>query len=325
MTTSLESKLPKRTLIIGAAGFLGYAVGKKLAESGLITLGIDRRKEDDSKTRTRCFNELLLTPGFFLLRGDPGDFAFVSETIRNRSPECVLYLDGPSENRRVAVSSGLAVFSNVLEACAANPKVKKLFFRTSDAVYGDHGSTPVREEDADDGPAESIGAIERATEVLAQSVARDPGSRLSVTSLRIFNPYGPGESDESLIGSLCAAQESGRPVKIPGAGDTILDCTYVDDVVDAVLLAMRIGRPEGSPRFDALNIGSGRGTTVLEILSEIESASGRTAVKTFVPQPFAASRVADISRIRRLTGFSPKVPLDEGIRKTFEWHQTHRA
>ncbi len=114
---------------------------------------------------------------------------------------------------------------------------------------------------------------------------------------------------------------AGEPIEVFGEGRMARDFTYVDDIVDGILGALDRPPPGGENRV--LNIGDSRPVGLMRMIEVLEQALGRTAEKVMKPmQPGdVTSTFADVSRLHALTGYAPKVKLEEGIPRFVDWYR----
>ncbi len=117
----------------------------------------------------------------------------------------------------------------------------------------------------------------------------------------------------ALIGRVLAGED---PLVVWGDGSALRDFLYVDDAVHGLLLAYRLGLGQGP-----INIGSGRGITIRELVETVVAASGRTPEIRWDPSKPSgeARKIADVTRARTILGFSPQVSLADGIARTIRW------
>jgi UDP-glucose 4-epimerase len=203
---------------------------------------------------------------------------------------------------------------------AARDGGASVVYASSSSVYGDQEVMPLR-EDLDPRPRSPYAATKLAGEAMVRSWWHSYG--VPTVSLRYFNVYGPYQDPASEYAAVVprfatACLRGGTPV-VYGDGEQARDFTYIDDVVDANLLAAQVPEPA---RGTVLNVGGGREpTSVMRLLELVADAAG------VAPQPrFEAPREgdirrshADVSRARATLGYEPRVAIDEGVRRTVEW------
>ncbi len=207
---------------------------------------------------------------------------------------------------------------NVLEAAREAGAI--VVFASSSSAYGDQDTFPLREDMASR-PRSPYAASKLAGEAYCQAWWRSFGVR--TVSLRYFNVYGPGQDPENeyaaVVPRFVMACLTGTAPVVHGDGDQARDFTYIDDVVDANLLAARAAdRAWGR----VLNIGGGAEPTSVNRILEIVAKLTRTHPEP-VHQPTREGDVrltdADVSLARSLIGYEPEVGIEEGLRRTVAW------
>ena len=170
-------------------------------------------------------------------------------------------------------------------------------------------------------------ATKRADELMSHCYSHLYG--LPATGLRFFTVYGPWGRPDMAAFLFTDAILAGRPIKVFNHGDMRRDFTYVDDIVDGVLRVL--DRPpvdDGSrPPHNLYNIGNNQPEDLLQFISVLESALGRTAKKELLPlQPGdVPETAADISAIQNDTGFAPTTPIAVGVPKFVDWYRDYHG
>ncbi len=209
---------------------------------------------------------------------------------------------------------------SVLEACRHAPQgIEQLVSASSSSVYGDRplNGRAFREDDPVDAPVSLYAATKRAGELMATAYARLYG--LPQSSLRFFTVYGPwGRPDMAYFG-FTEAIMAGRPIEVFGEGRMARDFTYIDDIVDGVIGVL--DRPPAPAEHRILNIGGESPQGLLRMIEILEQSLGREALKHYRSmQPGdVTATTADVSRLRALTGYAPKVGLQEGLGRFVDW------
>jgi UDP-glucose 4-epimerase len=144
------------------------------------------------------------------------------------------------------------------------------------------------------------------------------GTGLGFTTLRVSNPFGPGQTahkGQGLIPTILKQYAAGAPVKIFGDGKSERDYIYIEDVVDAIVTCLQRG-----PFNGAVNIGSGRGRTILEVVEAVERALGRNIDRQYIESrpTDTPSNVLDISKAKTLLDWAPRTDFHEAIRLTVD-------
>jgi UDP-glucose 4-epimerase len=214
---------------------------------------------------------------------------------------------------------------NLVEACRKhNPDVQMLYTSTRQ-VYGRPRRLPVT-EDHPTIPVDVNGINKLAAEYYHQLYHTVYGIRSTV--LRLTNTFGPRQKIRSnrqgVTGVFLRKALRGETIRLYGTGDQLRDFNYVDDVVDAMLVAV------GDPRChgNIFNLGSLQPTSLLQFVETL--AQSCTFGMQFVPFPQNKKLIdigdyyGDFSRFRAATGWMPKVSLEEGLRRTVAFYQEHR-
>jgi UDP-glucose 4-epimerase len=286
----------EQVLVTGASGFVGRAVVRALREGGARVTTIDQvdfpRSEvtglvgdlTDPRVRDAAVTEGLT--GIVHL-------AAVTSVLRSVEDPVGVY------------EANVGVTASLLELARARG-VGRFLLSSTNAVVGDVGTATIR-EDTPLRPLTPYGATKAACEMLMSAYAGSYG--MATCALRLTNVYGPGmQQKDSLVARLMKAALSGATVEVYGDGTQVRDFVHVSDVVRGLLLAWE--RRWAGP----LIIGSGRSSTVLEVLDAARRITGRPLPATHVA-PKAGEMpavIVDITRARGL-GYDPAVTLDEGI------------
>lgn len=221
-----------------------------------------------------------------------------------------------NENPIYDVETNIAGTLKLLDVARSSGVRKVVFPSSGGTVYGMTGAQPVVESHPTN-PLCSYGITKLAIEKYLQLYWHLHG--LSYTILRISNPYGPRQDMHSIqgaIGVFLPKVMRGELITIWGDGSTARDFLFIDDLVSALV---RASAYDGE--FRLLNIGSGEPTTLLELLSTIEQVTGKPARVVFSPSRKFDVPVncLDVSRAKAELGWSPLVPLKDGIERTFRW------
>lgn len=330
-------------LITGAAGFIGFHLAHRLLHEGhTITVVDDLNGYYDVGLKKARLEILTRLPGFFFQQIDIADQKKILALFDSARFDRVLHLAAQPgvryslENPHAYANSNLVGFLNILEACRQH-QVAHLVYASSSSVYGTNEKTPFSETDNVDHPASLYAATKKSNELMAHSYSHLFG--LPTTGLRFFTVYGPwGRPDMSPFLFAKAICE-GRPLKIFNYGKHQRDFTYVDDIVDGVLRAMnhvpqiQSAHKEGqSPGASAIkapwriyNIGNDRPIELLQFVELLEKGLGKKAQKELLPmQPGdVESTHADITALRRDTGYDPATPIERGVEKFVAWFKNY--
>ena len=318
-------------IVTGAAGFIGAAVCDRLLARGERVVGVDTFNAyyDPALKRARVAR-LDGQPGFRMVEADVADAAAMAALVGDPEVTGVVHLAAQAGVRYsidhpfAYEHANLAGHLSVLEACRHVPSVRHLVYASSSSVYGDRaGSGAFTEDDPVDRPVSLYAATKRSCELMSQSYAALYGFPMS--GLRFFTVYGPWGRPDMAYFSFTRKILAGEPIEVFGQGRMARDFTYVDDIVDGILGVLDRPGAQGSHRL--FNIGDNRPVGLMRMIEILETALGRTAEKVFLPMQAGdvTETYADISRLHALTGYAPKVSLEEGIPRFVDWYRSFYA
>lgn len=320
-----------KVLVTGAAGFIGYHTARRLAESKRCeVLGVDILSDyyDVALKRARL-EQLAPLEEFRFLQADFADAEKFAGLVAYFKPDYVVHL-GAQPGVRFSMEQPAAYtrhnldgFASVLEACRRHPP-KHLVFASSSSVYGAGAKPPFREDDNTDQPISYYGATKKANEVMAHSYAHNYD--LNLTGLRFFTVYGPWGRPDMAPTIFSQAITAGRPLRLFNRGQNLRDFTYIDDIVDGivkVLLYPPAQRP--TPPMRLFNLGHHRPVETLLFVRMLEELLERKAeIELLPPQPGDMFETcADLTRIQAAIQFTPKVPIEEGLRRFVAWFREY--
>lgn len=331
--------MSRKTLVTGAAGFIGFHTAQRLLKRGDHVVGIDDLNAYyDVQLKKDRLKLLQSNPMFTFLQVSIEDRENLSKVLSEGRFDSVIHLAGQagvrgpvSESHRY-VTSNLVGFSNVLDCCRAN-KVQHLVYASSSSVYGNEAVAPFSAHHSADHPQSLYAATKRANELLAHSYSHC--YQLPTTGLRFFTVYGPWGRPDMAVYKFTKDIFNGDTIEIYGDGKLIRDFTYVDDVVEAIMRVLESPPTDGfdgdiSPAksqapYRIFNVGNGNPVVVNDLVKIIEKALGRKAQIIHKPCHPADMKVthADIQDLDDALGFRPSTDLNEGIDRFIEWFQAY--
>jgi len=303
---------PRTVLVTGAAGFVGANLVRRLVEGGhavhmLLRPETARWRLDDVAADART------------VEADLRDEDAVRAVVRSVRPAWIFHLAAHGayswqDDARRIFDTNLTGTVNLLDA-ALETGVGAFVHAGSSSEYGAVDHAPDEEERLD--PNSDYGIAKAAATMYCRRRAREADAH--VVTLRLYSVYGPWEDPRRLLPRLIACGRQGflPPLAAPG---TARDFVYVDDVVDALLMA---AERDDLSRGHILNVGSGTQTTLREAVQTVQATLGFRAEPhwgTGDARPWDTDTwVADIARIRTETGWEPRTSLADGIRATTHW------
>ena len=318
-------------VVTGAAGFIGMHVAQRLLQRGETVVGVDDfNAYYDVALKELRAGRLATYPGFRMVRAYIADAEAMAELVRSSGAKRVVHLAAQAgvrysiENPFAYQRSNLQGHLSILEACRHN-SVEHLVYASSSSVYGDRplAGQGFREDDPTVSPVSLYAATKRSCELMSQSYASLYG--LPQSGLRFFTVYGPMGRPDMAYFSFTEKIMAGEPIQVFGEGRMARDFTFIDDIVDGVMGVL--DKPPAHGGHEIYNIGDSSPVGLMEMISTLETALGREAVK--VMRPMQAGDVtatwADVSRLTALTGYAPRVALAEGLGRFVTWWRDWRG
>jgi UDP-glucuronate 4-epimerase len=311
-------------VVTGAAGFIGHAVAERLLNRGARVIGVDDfNAYYDVGLKEARASRLATYGGFELVRLDIADAGAVSRLVRGSGARRIVHLAAQAGVRhdepQAYARSNLVGHLAVLEACRSIESFEHLVYASSSSVYGERrGEAPFAETDLLEPPTSLYAATKQADELMSEAYARL--HRLPQTALRFFTAYGPWGRPDMAYFAFARAILAGEPIELFDAGRLSRDFTYIDDIVDGIVAAL--DRPPDEPRHRVLNIGAGRPERVSTLVETLERLLGVKAKTVDRPKPVTemSTTFADVSRLRALTGYTPRIGLEEGLARFVDWY-----
>jgi len=315
-------------LVTGVAGFIGHATAHRLLDRGETVVGVDIVNDYyDPALKQARLATFEGREGFAFHRMDVADAEAVAGLVRERGVTRVVHLAAQAGVRYSIANpfayerSNLAGHLAVMEACRHAPGFVHLVYASSSSVYGDKpmGGQGFREDEPAASPVSLYAATKRACELMSQSYAALYG--FPQTGLRFFTVYGPWGRPDMAYFSFTDRIMAGQPIEVYGEGRMARDFTYIDDIVDGIVGAL--DRPPETGGHRILNIGGSHPVGLMEMIATLERALDREAVKIMKPmQPGdVTATYADVSRLHALTGYAPRVRLQEGLGRFADWYR----
>ncbi|MBU1345843.1 MAG: NAD-dependent epimerase/dehydratase family protein [Alphaproteobacteria bacterium] len=306
-------------------------VAERLLQRGETVIGVDDfNAYYDVALKDLRSRRLAAHPGFRMVRADIADAPAMAELVRSSGARRVVHLAAQAgvrysiENPFAYERSNLAGHLSVLEACRHHG-VEHLVYASSSSVYGDRpmDGAGFREDDPTVSPVSLYAATKRSCELISQSYAALYGFPQS--GLRFFTVYGPMGRPDMAYFSFTEKIMRGEPIEVYGEGRMARDFTFIDDIVDGVVGVL--DHPPARGGHEVYNIGDSSPVGLMQMITTLEAALGREAVKLMRPmQPGdVTATYADVSKLNALTGYAPRVALVEGLGRFVDWWRDWRV
>ena len=322
----MDSFTGKRVLILGGMGFIGSNLALRLVELGAeVTLADSMLPQYGGNVRNIASIQDRVRVNWsdirdqyslsYLVRDVDVIFSVAGQTSHVDS------MTDPMTDLDINCRSQLSI----LEACRRHNPTVTIAYASTRQIYGKPHSLPVDESHPIQ-PADINGINKLAAEMYYTLYSQIYG--MNCVSLRLTNTYGPRQhvagSSQGFVGIFLRQAISGETIRIFGDGTQLRDFNYIDDVVEAFLLAVSTPACQGQ----VANLGADRYYSLLEFIECLHEFCDFE--HTLVPFPPEHQRIdigdyyADYSRFRRWTNWRPRVELREGLRRTVEFFRAER-
>jgi UDP-glucuronate 4-epimerase len=319
-------------LVTGTAGFIGFHIARQLLAEGREVLGLDNLNNYYDPALKRARLALLQAhQRFSFEQADLADRSAIAALFAKYRFAVVLHLAAQAgvrysiEQPHAYVDANLEGFANILEGCRHH-SCRHLLYASSSSVYGANAKVPFSVDDRTDHPVSFYAATKKANELMAYSYSHL--YRLPVTGMRFFTIYGPWGRPDMALFLFTKAILEGKPIRLFNHGIMRRDFTYIDDVARVISRLISHVPPDkgaGSTPARIYNVGNNHPEDLNHVVTLLERALGRTAVKEMLPMQLGDVPVtfADVSDLMRDIGFRPETRIEDGIRNFVAWYRDH--
>lgn len=316
-----SSRLEIQALVTGGAGFIGGHIAQALCQRGAKVIVLDDLSTGDLANLAWAG----AGSGVEFIHGNITDRALVTQLVQGCDwvfheaaiasvPQSV---EQPVESNQVNLDASLALLM-----AARDAGVRRFMFASSAAIYGD-SQAPLKHESDPVQPLSPYGLQKYGSERYGQLFHQLYG--LETVALRYFNVFGPRQSFNSpysgVIARFCTMMLQGETPTIFGDGLQSRDFAYIDNVVEANLLAAE--RPADQVAGKVFNIAGGTSVTLLDLISELNTLTGQQIVPHHEPARSGDIRhsAADLSAARQQLGYAPQITWQEGLKHTLDFYR----
>jgi len=314
--------MTRKILITGGAGFIGsHLVDLLLKEGGWNVTVIDNFDPFySSKIKRTNIKPHLENPNYQLYETDICDLESLRKVFQENEFELIVHLAAlagvrPSILRPVAYAKvNVEGTVNLLEM-AKDFGIKKFIFGSSSSVYGINCKIPFSEDDKISMTISPYASTKAAGELLCHTYSHLYG--IKIICLRLFTVYGARQRPDLAIHKFSRLIWNGKPIPMFGDGTTKRDYTYIDDV----LQGMRAAIDYDKSQYEIFNLGESRTVELRYLISLLEECLEKKAIiERLPPQPGDVPiTFADISKARKLLGYNPQMPIEQGIKEFAKW------
>ncbi len=309
-----------RVLVTGGAGFIGSHLAEALLRRGDEVICLDNFNDYYEPSRKWAnIRQAQQSSAYTLIDGDFRDVALVEQVFARWRPHRVAHLGAmagprPSLARPLLYQDVNVGGTLVMLDAARRYDVAGFVLASTSSVYG-RSATPWSESSPSDRPLSPYAATKKAAEVLATTYQYQYG--MPTTIVRFFTVYGPRGRPDMTPAAFVTPMRAGRPITLFNGGVGVFrDWTYIDDIVAGVVAALDAALP-----CEIINLGNSQPVELGRFVATLEHVTGLTARIEAQPLPTADPPItyADIAKAGALLGFAPRVQIDEGLARYWEW------
>jgi len=315
----------RKILVTGAAGFIGWKTCECLLEGGVVVAGIDNMNDYyDVRIKEYRLNELKKNKEFRFVNLDIEDLEALKGLFANHTFDSVINLAARAgvrysmENPFVYMRTNALGTLNLLEMMKEH-NVKKMVLASTSSLYAGQ-PTPFREDLPVNTPISPYAASKKAAEAMAYTYHYLYGIDISI--VRYFTVYGPAGRPDMSIFRFIKWIDEGVPLEIFGDGSQSRDFTFVDDIAEGTIKALKdVG-------YEIINLGGGKSPiSLLKMIGIIEENLGKKG--EVLLRPFHKADIketqADITRAQKMLNWYPKIGLEEGLKRTITWYLQNKS
>jgi len=331
-----------KVLVTGAAGFIGSALSLRLLERGDAVIGVDNHNDyyDPALKEARLARHSS-HPNYTHLRIDLSDRKVIEECFAAHKPQRVVNLAAQAgvrysiENPLAYIDSNIVGFAHVLEGCRHNG-VEHLVYASSSSVYGANTTMPFSVHHNVDHPLSLYAASKKSNELMAHAYSHL--YNLPTTGMRFFTVYGPWGRPDMALFKFTEAILAEKKIPVFNYGKHRRDFTYIDDIVEGVILALDLparpnpdwsgAEPDSGTSmvpWRLYNIGSNSPVELMDFIASLEKALDKKAVVEMLPLQLGdvPDTYADVDDLVEQFQYKPATPIDRGVANFVAWYRNY--
>lgn len=314
----------ERILVTGAAGFIGSHLVERLLSLGASVTGVDNFDPFyPAELKRANLARAQRNPRFELVEADCADLKGLTRALADQPFDAIVHLAAkagvrPSLRDPAGYLRANVVATQSILDLAVKRDIKRVVFGSSSSVYGNSDAVPFSEANRADRPLSPYAASKRSAELLCATYNHLYG--VGAVALRFFTVYGPRQRPDLAIRKFASLMLRRAEIPLYGDGTTERDYTWIDDIVNGVVAAIKRTR-DVPGTFDIINLGGNRTTSLSRLVDLIAGALGVEPQIVRLPlQPGDVVRTyADVTKAHQLLGYVPATPIEVGIPRFVEW------
>jgi len=331
-----------KILVTGSAGFIGSTLTLQLLRRGDMVIGIDNHNDYyDPALKEARLERFINNTNYKHLRVDLTDRQVIEEIFNTYKPQRVVNLAAQAgvrysiDNPLAYINSNIVGFAHILEGCRHNA-VEHLVYASTSSVYGANTSMPFSAHQNVDHPLSVYSASKKSNELMAHSYSHLYS--LPTTGLRFFTVYGPWGRPDMALFLFTKAILANQKIKVFNHGKHRRDFTYIDDIVEGVIrtldspathnLKWNSDKPDpasSNAPWRIYNIGNNKPVELMDYISALEKALGKTAEKEFLPLQAGdvPETYANVDDLVEQFDYKPSTSIEDGINHFVSWYRDY--
>ena len=313
--------MTQHILVTGGAGFIGSHLTRRLLERGdRVTVLDDFNDFYDPRRKRDNVAPFLERDDYRLVEGDIRDDDLVDRLFAEGKFDAVVHLAAragvrPSLEEPLLYEEVNCIGTLHLLEAARRHGPEIFTFGSSSSVYGINKKVPFSETDEINQPISPYATTKRTGELLCYNYHHLYG--LKTSCLRFFTVYGPAQRPEMAIHKFTDLLARGETIPMYGDGESRRDYTYVDDIIDGIVAVTDL-----APDFEILNLGGAETTRLVDLIHWLaEELAVEPRIEYLADQPGDVPiTYADVSKANQLLGYSPNVPIRDGLKRFVAWY-----
>ena len=314
-----------KVFLTGCAGFIGHKTAELLLNKGFEVIGVDNMNDYyDVRIKEWRLNKIKDNSNFIFKNIDIENYEELNKIFSSHKFDAVINLAARAgvrysmENPHVYMTTNANATLNLLEIMKEK-KIKKIVLASTSSLYAGQ-KMPFNEELAVNTPISQYAASKKAAEVMCYTY--NFLYDLDITIVRYFTVYGPAGRPDMCIFRFIKWIDEGSPIELFGDGSQSRDFTYVDDIAEGTVKALK---PLG---YEIINLGGGKNPISINyVINKIEEYLGKKA--KIQNKPFHIADIketwADIDKAGKLLNWKPTIELDEGLKRSVDWYLENKS
>lgn len=310
----------KTILITGGAGFIGSTLADKLLLNNKIIVIDNFDRYYSRKTKEKNISANLKNKNYTFYKLDITNKKALERIFSKHKIDIVVHLAAKVgirnslKNPESYVKTNILGTVNLLEIVKKN-KINKMIFASSSSVYGNCNEESFSEDLSLSEPISPYAATKLAGENFCYMYHKLHG--LKIICLRFFTVYGPRQRPDLAINLFSGLIKKGKPIPVFGDGNTQRNYSFVDDIVNGIILAIKYDKTN----YEIVNLGGDESIRLDEMIKTLETTIGKNAIidKQPIQECDMVKTVADITKAKKLLGYEPKTNFSNGIKMFIEF------